>query len=190
MEKLKVNSNGIFVMKDFTSDFSKFKIYEFIENNKMIKISPGVYALPEALVDDTYTLYHRCPKGIISHDDALYYHGLIDREPFVHSITIYTGYNPSRLSASGYKVYTVKKELLDIGKIIIKNNFGNEIPMYDLERTVCDLVRNRSQFEAQDFNTALKSYISKNNKDLNKLMRYASLFKIEKIVREYMEVLM
>ena len=108
----------------------------------------------------------------------------------IHSLTIYSGYNPSRLTDSGYKVYTVKKDLLDVGKIIVKNNFGNEIPIYDLERTICDLVRNRSQFEIQDFNTALKTYVSKSDKDLNKLMKYAKLFKIDKIIRQYMEVLM
>ena len=190
MEKLTVNSNGIFIIKDFTNSFSKFNIYDFIEKNEMVKIAPGVYALPEVIVDETFTLSQRCTKGVISHDDALYYHGLIDREPFIHSITIYTGYNPTRLTDSGYKVYTVKKELLDVGKINVKNNFGNEIPIYDLERTICDLVRNRSQFEIQDFNTALKTYVSKSDKDLNKLMKYAKLFKIDKIIRQYMEVLM
>ena len=61
----------------------------------------------------------QCTKGVISHDDALYYYGFVDREPFVHCITIYSGYNPSALTNSGYKVYTVKKELLDLGKTTI-----------------------------------------------------------------------
>ena len=190
MNELTVNDNGILEIKKFKEHFSKFNIYDFIEKNKMVKIAPGVYALPEVIVDETFILSQRCPNGVISHDDALYYYGLIDREPLTHSITIYTGYNPKRLSDSGYKVYTVKKELLELGKITVKNNFGNDIPMYDLERTICDLVRNRSQFEIQDFNTALKTYISKSDKDLNKLMKYAKMFRIDKIIRQYMEVLM
>ena len=190
MKKLNVNNSGILMIKDFTNNFSKNSIYDFIKKNEMVKIAPGVYALPEVIVDETFTLSQRCTKGIISHDDALYYHGLIEREPFVHSLTIYTGYNPTRLTESGYKVYTVKKDLLDVGKIIVRNNFGNEIPIYDLERTVCDLVRNRNQFEIQDFNFVLRTYVSKSNKDLNKLMKYAKLFKIDKIIRQYLEILM
>lgn len=50
------------------------------------------------LEDEAYVLSQRCPKGVISHDDALYYYGLVDREPFVHCITIYSGYNPSALT--------------------------------------------------------------------------------------------
>ena len=33
-----------------------------------------------------------------------------------HNITIYSGYNPTALTRAGYKVYTVKRELLDLGK--------------------------------------------------------------------------
>ena len=112
MEKLSVNSNGIFIIKDFTNNFSKFNIYDFIEKNEMVKIAPGVYALPEVIVDETFTLSQRCTKGVISHDDALYYHGLIDREPFIHSITIYSGYNPSRLKILYFMMEVSSKHLL------------------------------------------------------------------------------
>ena len=105
-------------------------------------------------------------------------------------MTIYTGYNPSALTSSGYKIYTVKKDLLDLGKLTVVNNFGHTVPMYDLERTICDLVRSRSNFEIQDFNTVLKTYVSKKDKDLNKLMKYAKAFRIDKIVRQYIEVLL
>ena len=88
------------------------------------------------------------------------------------------------------KVYTVKKELLDVGKRTVKSNQGNEIPMYDLERTICDLVRSRSSIEAQDFNAVLKAYVGRKDKDLNKLMKYVKLFRVDKIVRNYMEVLL
>ena len=55
--------------------------------------------------------------------EAFYYHGLTDREPFVHTLTIYSGYNAYRLIADGScKVYTVKHELLDIGKIKNQKN--------------------------------------------------------------------
>ena len=138
----------------------------------MEKVGPGIYISKDVLEDEAYVLSQRCPKGVISHDDALYYYGLVDREPFVHCITIYSGYNPSALTNSGYKVYTVKKELLD------------------LERTICDLVRSRRNFEIQDFNMAIKTYLQRSDKDLNRLMVYAKAFRIEKIIRQYMEVLL
>ena len=112
-------------------------------------------------------------------------------QPFVHTLTIYSGYNAHRLTADGScKVYTVKKELLDVGKIIVKDNDGNMIPMYDLERTICDLMRSRSSIEAQDFNSVLKTYVSRKDKDLNRLMEYAKLFRVDNVIRRYMGVLL
>jgi hypothetical protein len=62
--------------------------------------------------------------------------------------------------------------------------------MYDQERTICDLVRNRSRFEIQDYQTALKTYIAKKDKDLNRLMKYAKLFHVDGIIQQYMEVML
>ena len=64
------------------------------------------------------------------------------------------------------------------------------IPIYDLERTICDLVRNRSSFEIQDFQTAIKNYTRRTDRDLNRLMSYAPIFRVEKLIRQYIEVLL
>ena len=136
-------------------------------------------------------LHKRCPNAVFSHDEAFYYYGLTDREPLVHTLTIYSGYNAHRLIADGScKVYTVKRELLNIGKTVVKDNDGNMIPMYDLERTICDLIRSRNSIEIQDFNSALKAYVARNDKDLNRLMEYAKLFRVDNVIRRYMEVLL
>lgn len=172
------------------ANVSRQSIYNYIKKHSMEKVGPGIYITSDALNDESYVLSLRCTKGVISHDDALYYYDLVDREPFMHSITIYSGYNPTSLTKSGYKVYTVKKELLDLGKTTIRNYFCHEIPIYDLDRTICDLVRCRSHFEIQEFNRAIKSYAQRNDKNLNHLMFYAQAFGIEKKVRQYMEVLL
>lgn len=173
------------------SGISKFKFYKYVHENRLEAVSRGIYSTADDWVDELYVLHQRCPKAIFSHDEAFYYHGLIDREPFIPTLTLYSGYNSHRLTADGNcKVYTVKRELLEIGKIVVKDNTGNMIPMYDLERTICDLVRSRSNIEAQDFNSALKTYVSRRDKDLNRLMEYAKLFRVANVIRRYMDVLL
>ena len=164
------------------SGISKFKFYKYVRENGLETVSRGIYSTVSDWVDELYVLHQRCPNAVFSHDEAFYYHGLTDREPFVHTLTIYSGYNAHRLTADGScKVYTVKRELLDVGKII---------PMYDLERTICDLMRSRSSIEAQDFNSILKTYVSRRDKDLNRLMEYAKLFRVDNVIRKYMGVLL
>ena len=170
---------------------SKYRFYRFVHENELERIGKGIYSKEDVLVDDLFVISHRCPKAVFSHDEAFYYHGLSDREPLVHTVTIYSGYNAHRLKADGKcKVYYVKEELLDIGKTIVKDNFGNDIPMYDLERTICDLVRSRNSIEIQEFSVVMKSYIARKDKNLNLLMEYAGKFHIENVIRRYMEVLL
>lgn len=186
-----VDDSGILLTKNaIEAGISKHALYNFIRDNGFEKAAHGVYASPETWKDENYILSLRCPQGVLSHDEALYYHGLTDREPLQKIITIYTGYGTSRMVADGIKVFTVKKELLDIGKEIVKTSYGHDIPLYNRERTICDLIRSRNRFEIQDFQTALKTYIMGKNKNLNRLMEYAKLFHVDKKIREYMEVLL
>ncbi len=186
-----VDGSGILLTKEVLNDgHSKDALYKFIMNNGLKQVGHGIYAEPDLWEDDQYILSLRCPRAVFSHDEALYYHRLIDREPLQQTVTIYTGYGTARLVKDGIKVFTVKRELLETGKITIMNPFGHNIPIYDLERTVCDLVRSRSRFEIQDFQTALKTYIARKDKDLNKLMEYAKLFHVDSVIRGYMEVML
>ena len=173
------------------NDISKYKFYSYVRENSLEHVGHGVYASQDTWLDELFMLHLRCPNAVFSHDEAFYYHGLTDREPLVHTITLYSGYNAHRLVADGKcKVYTVKKELLDFGKTMVIDNCGNEIPMYNLERTVCDLIRSRNSIEIQEFNSVLKSYVARKGKDLNLLMEYATQFRVQNIMRKYMEVLL
>ena len=55
----------------------------------------------------------------------------------------------------------------------METTFGNEVPVYDMERTVCDVIRNRSNIEMQVFQDTLKRYVKRKDKNLRRLMQYA-----------------
>ena len=183
-------SGTLQIKKALNGGIKKDALYHFVAAHQWEKVAHGIYLSPDAWEDTYFVLHLRCPQAVFSHDEALFFHRLTDREPLQPTLTIYSGYNPQSLKASGVKVFTVKKELLSVGRMEYKNSFGHQIPIYDLERTICDLVRSRSAFEMQDFQTALKTYTQRPDKDLNRLMAYAPLFRVEKIIRRYMEVLL
>ena len=186
-----IDESGMIITRNVArNNQSKADFYNYLKKNNFEQISRGIYASQDAWVDPLLIAHMRCPKAVISHDVALHYYGLIDRESGTPTLTIYSGYNTSRLKATGYKVFFVKKECLDVGKTTVVDFDGNTIPMYDMERTMCDLVRNRNSFEAQDFNSALKAYARKKEKNLTKLFEYAKLLRVEKLMRSYMEVLL
>jgi predicted transcriptional regulator of viral defense system len=151
--------------------------------------SRGVYILPEVLADDFYAIGSRCRKGIFSHETALFFHDLSDRTPFTFSITLPKGYNPASLHSLHLEFFYVKPELLDMGRITMLSPYGKEISTYDMERTICDIVRSKHRMDIQIFTDALKRYPKRKDKDLSKLMKYAEAFKVSAKIREYMEVL-
>ena len=101
-----------------------------------------------------------------------------------------TGYNPTKLKKEGVQVFTITAELHEVGLTTMQTPFGHEVPVYDMERTICDLLRSRNHMEIQTFQGALKAYARRKDKNLRTLMRYANLFRVEKILRQYLEVLL
>ena len=111
--------------------------------------------------------------------------------------TILHGKTPSRSELEVFhnisefkKVYKVKEELFDEGIIGTRSPSGNILRTYNQERTICDLIRSRRNIEAQELQTAIKEYVRLKDKNVPLLMRYAKAFSVEKIIRQYLEVLL
>lgn len=169
---------------------SKPMFYEYVKTQKMDKVGPGIYLSEDGWVDTMYLLHLRFKKAVFSHETALFLHDLSDREPTQYALTVKTGYNPSRMKAEGIQVFTVKEDLMRVGVTTLNTPFGNAVPVYDLERTICDLIRSRSQMEMQTVQTALKLYAARRDKNLRALTNYAKQFHVDNILRQYLGVLL
>ena len=55
--------------------------------------------------------------------------------------------------------------------------FGNPIKVYNAELSICDMLRN-GDFELELQNTILRNYFGSKDKDLDKLLDYAKIFRI------------
>ena len=168
---------------------SKPTIAKFVEKNHFDRVMRGVYCSPDTWIDKMYILQMRWPGAVYSHNTALFLHGLTDRDPLSYTVTMKTGTNPTNLSQEGLKVFTVKNELMDLGITTTETPFYHEVKVYNLERTICDIVRSRSAMDAQIFQDALKNYAKMQGKDMLLLLEYARVFRIEKNMKQYMEVL-
>ncbi len=164
--------------------------YEYIKERKLEQVAHGIYVSEDTWIDAMFLLHLRCGQAVFSHESALFFHDLTDREPSPYAITVRRGYSTTRLKAEGLSVYTIKPELFDVGVSSGQTPFGHTVPVYDMEQTICDLLRSRSRIEIQTFQGALKAYARRKDKNLRALMQYAGMFKVEKILRQYLEVLL
>jgi len=185
------DQNGILL----TSDLIKYGIprtyLSILEKNSEIqRISRGVYSAANYIVDEMVSIQARYKGAIFSHETALYLLELTDRTPLFYSVTVPAVYNATPLKASGAKVYFVNRGLYLLGSITMKSPHGNDIKTFNLERTICDVLRSRNQMDVQFVNEALKKYVIHKDRNIDQLYNYAKQFRIQKIVREYIEVLL
>ena len=191
LDKLLAEGDGILQTSAvIAAGVPKPVFYQYIRQNDLEQAAHGIYVSRDAWVDGMYLLHLRCAQAVFSHESALFFHDLTDREPSPYSVSVQRGYSPTRLKADGITVYTVKKELYPIGITSAKTPFGHTVPTYDMERTICDLIRCRNDTEAQTFQDALKRYAKRTDKNLSTLMRYAAQFRVKKVLRKYLEVLL
>jgi len=184
-------NNGIILTKQVTeSGIPRVYIAELVKNGVLERLERGVYITKDSFDDEMYRLQAKYSCAVFSHDSALFLHDLTDRNPLHHSVTVWAGYNSKNIQAIGVKVYSIKKELYDLGLTTCRTMFRREIKCYDMERTMCDIIRSRNQMDIAILTDAIKRYSKRKDKNLPRLMRYAESFKVTKLLRSYMEVLL
>jgi predicted transcriptional regulator of viral defense system len=149
----------------------------------------GLYISAAALPDPFFVAQYRCPKGIFSHETALFLHDLSDRTPLRLMMTIPSGWNTRLVSDGGVKFFYCAPQTMQIGAVKATTAYGLTVTVYDAERTICDCLRNVDRLDKDLVLTALKRYLKNPKNDKAKLLKYAAVFKIRDTVLKYMEVL-
>lgn len=162
---------------------------QLADEGKVECVARGVYIDTCKTCSDYYALSEQFKSGIFSHNAALYIYDLTDRTPFILDMTFPSSIRVSNMSKYLVNVHYINKERFELGLTTKKMWDGSIIRVYDLERTICDIIRDRNKIDSQIFNTALKEYMKRKDKNLNLLYEYAKQFKILKIVKMYLEVL-
>lgn len=193
-EKLKVlieQSGGLLMTKTVTeAGIPRVYISQLVEQGILEKIERGTYITKNAFDDEMYRLQAKYLAVVFSHETALFLYDLTDRDPFQYAVTVPAGYNAKNIKDKGINVYSIKKELYPLGLTTTKTPFGREIRVYDMERTICDILRSRNQMDIAIVTDAVKRYSKLKTKNLPQLMRYAESFRVTNILRSYMEVLL
>jgi len=168
-------------------NMNRYNLREKVANGDFVRIMHGVYANPDKDINEFWLLGQRYKNGIFSHNTALYFYNMTDRTPLHYDMTFPSN---NRVKNESLKVHYIKKEFHQLGLTKLKLNDGFEIQVYNIERTICDIIRDRNKIDPQIFNNAMKEYLKRNDKNLKRLYEYAKKFKIDKILEKYMEVLL
>lgn len=187
---LKNAENGVITSRIVTEQgIHRSVLSEMVKSGELIQCSRGIYMFADEWEDEFYLLQQKYKRGIFSHDTALYLLGYSERVPLAFHMTFPTKYNSVSLKQENVIVTRVKDSNYYLGITTIVTPSGNQVQVYDLERSLCDMLRGSSE-DIQTTQFAMKKYVTSKQKDINKLMHYAKQLRVEPKVRNYMEVLL
>lgn len=169
---------------------SRPMLRKYTNAGKLEQIRKGLYVLTDELADEFALLQVQSTKAIYSYGTALYLWGLSDRTPHIFDITLPRGTNASRLKRDNHNLrcHYVKSEIYEMGITETISPQGAMIRLYDKERCICDLIRDKEKMDIQLYSQAIKEYF-KAGPNNRKLLKYGKAFGIGEKIRVYMEVL-
>ena len=189
--QLTQENNGYITTKEIVDNgLSKMALKRLCDNGLLKRVSTGYYSLPNMINDDYYKIIYKSKNAVFSYNTSLFLHELSDRTPLYFDVTVPRGYGGPLQNIDVVSLHYVDKNILNLGMEIIKSPFGMDIKCYDVERTICDIIKDKNNMDKEIYTKALKWYAEKKDKDMLKLSKYSKKLNIEKEVAEIMQLIL
>ena len=170
---------------------SYYKINQLVKQGILIKLNKKYYENTnfDGEESDFYYAYAYVPNGVICLLSAAVYYNLSTYRPDAIDIAIPRKARVSTLPEwPELKIYYFTDERFSVGAEIIEVG-KNKFRIYDIEKTVVDIVFYREKMGVEETKEVLNNYLHRKDRNLNKLIRYAEMLKCEDTINKYLEVL-
>ncbi len=188
-----LSQNGGFITRTQgdQNNIPSWFLTDFVRKNNLEKLAPGFYAKTDWIPDDFFIFQYQYPKFIFSYESALYLLNLTDTLSQSIEVTGPKNYRPFNTKNSAVIVHTdYKKETYELGITQIKTNLGNNVQVYNAEKTICDLIRHSQKIDSENYTKSLHNYAKLKDKNISRLIEYSKIMGIEKKVSEIMMVVL
>ena len=185
---MKKNNEIITPSKLEEKGISRVYLSRMEEEGIIERIDRGIYVTKDFKYDEYYLFQLKYPKAIFSYNTALYFYEMTERTPIKMDVTVYREYNTYRFKALEY-VYRVNKELFNLGVTERKSPQGMKVKTYNLERTVCDIIKDNASLDIETRNKAIKKCIKSKEFSASTMFEYAKKMNIYDKVKNYMEAI-
>ena len=188
LEIMKNNGELITTRELEEKGISRVYLSKMEQENVIEKIHRGIYATREYKYDEYYIFQLKYPKTVFSYNTALYLYEMAERTPINIEVTTYREYNPHRFKEFA-NVHKVNKDYFDLGVSYKNTPLGAKVRVYNLERTVCDIIKDKDSIDIEIRNKAIKNCIKSKEFNASLMFEYAKRMKIYDKVKSYMEAI-
>lgn len=174
-----------------TDGFSHYKINQLVDKGILLKLNKKYYENTTYNGEDSefYYVPAYTPKGVVCLMSAAVYYELTTYRPDAIDVAIQRKKKVSTMPDwPVLSVHYYTDERFETGVVPIREG-QNEFLIYDMEKTVVDIVYYREEVGIEETKEILINYLRRKDKNLNRLIRYAELLKCGDTLKTYLEVL-
>lgn len=164
-----------------------YKLLESAREGNLVCIRRGVYATMDQLADTMIDLDVVVPDGILCLFSAWNIHGLTTTLPQAYHVAIKRGRKIQLPQYPPIELHFIIDPLLELG-VEWRIVSGYHVKVYNVERSVCDVVKYRNRVGIDVCAEVVNSYLARSNRNLTLLMDYASKLRVTKTLEKYLEI--
>lgn len=174
------------------SGFSYYKINKLVEDGTLLKLNKKYYENTsyQGEESDLYYVPAYAPKGVVCLMSAAAYYNLTTYRPDSIDVAIQRKGKISTMPEwPTLSVYYYADERFEMGIETVQEG-KNQFKIYDIEKTVVDIVFFREKIGIEETKEILVNYLRRKDRNLNRLLRYAEMLKCGEVMKTYLEVLL
>lgn len=180
-----------------TSEALKFGIhprtlYEMRDAGELERLSRGLYRLAELPPlgnPDLVAVSRKVPAGVVCLISALAFYELTTQIPHEVHLALPRGAEPPRLDHPPVRVYWFTGKAYSEG-IEVRKVDGVPVRIYEAEKTLADCFKYRNKLGLETCVEALRRYVKRRDAQVSRLLAYARVCRVEKVMRPYLEALL
>lgn len=185
--ELASKNKGIITTKEVDNNkIPRIYLTKLIKENKIFRIDRGIYSTYLSEVDKYYSMQVKSRKIIFSHFTSLQLQGFYRNIDKNEQLSVPQGYNAQKFH--NFKVFYDNEEHFGMGMLDFNYN-GNLIKVYDIERCVCDIIRDRNRFDQLEYFKFINYYFGIEHLNYKKLLEYSTSLNINELVHNYLSIL-
>ena len=167
-------------------------IYHMIRDGEVIREARGLYRLADMQPlenPDLIQVSLLIPKGVVFLISALYFHGLTTQIPHRVYIALPQEIKRPRITHPPVMFFHLSRQQYLAG-LEEHSMDGIAVKIYSQEKTITDCFKHRNQIGQEIALEALKDYMRGPAPNVQLLMEYARVNRVEKLIRPYVETLL
>ena len=175
----------------YQNGYSPYQIRNLVARGNLQQIHQNYFEDPNYSdeVNDFNYVRIFAPKGVICLLSAAVYHGLSTSRTLQIDVALPRNTRiPKSPEWPVTKYYLFSGERYSTGIKTIEDEH-NFFRIYDPEKTICDILFYRNKLGFETAMEVLKTYLQREDRDLNRLMEYAAKLRCGKLLREYLEMI-